>query len=263
MPFEPPEFPPQPGPRDERLAPHRVLRRLGTVPELDMQAAIWRECLTHLSPARVVEIIAVVRQALARGQLAGRVGWLSLVRVVETMRGGPQALALFMAARDADDTALQALLLDASPARAYAEEAVRAPQLNLDREVTLGERRTLARRPDRGLIDRLLTDPDPGVIANLLHNPRITEADVVRVASRRPNTAAVLDAVFRARWSTRPEVQIALVLNPYSPVDLACGLVPLLDRRTIKRVRREANLHPAVRTTAGVVLGEYDPPAEG
>jgi hypothetical protein len=258
MPFEPPDFPSEPGPLQERLAPERILRRLGAVPELAMQAAIWRECFEHLTPAQLVIIIDTVRRALVRGDIAGRAGWLSLVRVVEQIRGGPKGLGLFLAAKAAEDEALQALLLDSAPARALDADAHRPPRLNTDREITLGERRSWARRPDRTVINRLLVDPDAGVIENLLRNPKLVEADVVRLAARRPVPPEVLETVFRSRWSRRPEVQRTLVLNPYSPVDLACGLVPLLDRTAIAKVRKEANLHIAVRTTAGVILGEYE-----
>ncbi|MCA9545888.1 MAG: hypothetical protein KC613_15900 [Myxococcales bacterium] len=260
MPLQPPEgdWPPPPGPEAERLAPGRVLRRLGVVPEDAMREALWREVLTALPPTDVLPILAEIRRALAAGELAGRLGWLALVRTLEALRGGPIALKLYLHAKLAGDEATTSLLLEPPPARKAEAHALQRPPLDRDREITLGERRAWARKHDRAVLARLLYDPDPGVVLNLLNNPRITEADVLRVASRRPTVAPVLQTVFRhARWGRRRPVQLALVLNPYTPVDTACGLVALLDRESARKVRQDLAVHPTVRTTAAIMLGEY------
>lgn len=262
MPLQPPEgdWPPPPGPEAERLSPPRVLRRLGAVSEDTMREALWREVLTALEPPDVLPILAEVRRSLAAGELPGRLGWLALVRTLEALRGGPIALKLYMHAKANGDEATTALLLEPPPAKKAEAHALQRPPLHKDREITLGERRAWARKHDRAVLARLLFDPDPGVVANLLNNPRITEADVLRVASRRPTVAPVLQTVFRhARWGRTRPVQMALVLNPYTPVDTACGLVGLLDRESVRKVRRDLAVHPVVRTTAAIILGEYLP----
>ena len=66
------------------------------------------------------------------------------------------------------------------------------PDYGRGRPLTLGERKSLARRPDRAMLDRLLHDPHPDVIRRLLRNPRLTEDDVVRLAARRPGRPEVL-----------------------------------------------------------------------
>ncbi len=262
MPLQAPEWPPEPGPLAERLAPERVVKRLGAVPEPAMQEAIWREVLTTLPAPDVLPVFAAVRRALGRGEIAGRLGWLALVRTLEALRGGPIALALYLHAQRVGDEATRTLLIDPPPTRRVDHTRLPRPPMDRDREITLGERRSWARRQDRDILVRLLADPDPGVVLNLLNNPRLTEADVLKLASRRPTVPAVLQTVFRhARWGRRRVVQHALVLNPHTPVDTACGLVALLDRETVRAVRRDLAVHPVVRTTAAVVLGEFDGPA--
>lgn len=257
----PPRPLPELGPADVRYAPEAVLRRLASLPEEPMREAVWREVFDRRSAADAVLVVRAVRLALVRREPAGRVGWLALVRVVERLRGGPLALSLFLAARAANERALTDLLIETPPAKKPEAFELRTPPLDRDREVTLGERRSWARRPDRGTLERILLDPDPGVVRNLLNNPVLVERDVLRLASRRPTTAEVLHELFvHTRWGGRAAVQRALVLNPYAPVDLACGLVALLDLETVRQVRREPIVHPAVRTTAGLVLGEYDAP---
>jgi len=69
------------------------------------------------------------------------------------------------------------------------------PRTGVGRPLTLGERKSLARRSSRFALDRLLRDPHPDVIRNVLVNPRLTEDDVVRLAARRPAFPDVLGEI--------------------------------------------------------------------
>lgn len=114
---------------------------------------------------------------------------------------------------------------------------LRVPDFGFGRPLTLGERKTLARRRDRTLLARVLQDPSPAVIAILLDNPSLTELDVIRLAARRPVDPETLRIIFRStRWAVRYPVRRALVQNPYCPLDLALRMVLLLnasDARTL------------------------------
>jgi hypothetical protein len=123
----------------------------------------------------------------------------------------------------------------------------RPPNLGLGREVTLGERKALARRPDRDLMQRLLTDPHPAVIQRCLHNPRITEDDVVRVAARRPGHPEVLAEIARSTWTHRPRVRMSLVLNPATPEDIAARISGLLLRPELELVARSPGAPASLR----------------
>ena len=106
--------------------------------------------------------------------------------------------------------------------------------------LTLGERKSIARRRDKTLLDRVLRDPHPDVIRILLDNPAIVEDDVVRLAALRPVAPDVLVQVFRhTRWIIRYRVRYALARNPNTPEDVAVQLVPHLtpsDRRELAHV---------------------------
>jgi len=216
-----------------------------------MQEALWAQALTECSPEQSAALVLEALGAMSRRRPSGRVAYLALVRLVERR---PQArLGLQLAARHAD--ALDSLFVGGYPGRVVEADELPGPPLKTDREITLGERRSWARRPDRDLIDRLLLDPDPVVIRNLLDNPRLIERDVLRVASRRPASDAVLTEVFyHPRWSQRSEVQLALVLNPYTPVLIAAGLVALLDLGRIESMTRDSSAHPVVRERAEAAL---------
>jgi hypothetical protein len=128
------------------------------------------------------------------------------------------------------------------------------------RVLTLGERRALARRPSRAAFDKLLRDPHPMVVKNLLQNPRLTEDDVVRMAARRPAYPEVLGEVARHPiWSQRARVRMAIVQNPGTPPEIAVLMVGLLLRPELQQVVSAVDL-PAVVRAAATDLLERRPP---
>jgi hypothetical protein len=134
------------------------------------------------------------------------------------------------------------------------------PDYGKGRPLTLGERKSLARRPDRAAFDRLLHDPHPDVIHNLLRNPRLTEDDVIRLASMRPARADVLAELARhPRWSARPRVRLSIVLNPACPPEIAIPMVGLLVRHELRLVIEVTEGNPAVRAVAHELLVRRPP----
>jgi hypothetical protein len=126
-----------------------------------------------------------------------------------------------------------------------------ALDVRVGRPLTLGERKTLARGHDRFMLDRLLRDPHPLVIRNVLSNPRITEEDVVRLAARRPTYADVQSEIAKAvKWSVRPRVRIALVQNPYTPPGISVPLLALCVRPELDQVLAATDVPPIVRGAA-------------
>jgi hypothetical protein len=127
----------------------------------------------------------------------------------------------------------------------------RVPDYGTGRPLTLGERKALARKPNRQYFDRLLADPHPDVIRNLLTNPKLTEEDVVRLASRRPPRAEILAEIARSvRWLARSHVRMAIVLNPGTPPELAVPIVTLLVRHELRLVIEVTDANPSVRAAA-------------
>lgn len=125
------------------------------------------------------------------------------------------------------------------------------PDYGRGRPLTLGERKMIARRPPPELLPKILADPHPDVIKNLLMATRLTEDDVVTLVTRRPNHAEVLQQVaIHPRWCQRPRVRNALVLNPATPTEVAIAMVALLRRNELRDVITAKALHPAVRAAA-------------
>jgi len=162
--------------------------------------------------------------------------------------------------KKADWKRLAALFDSDDPDAAMREETRDLPDYGTGRPLSLGERKSIARRPPPDMLPKVLADPHPDVIRMVLASARLTEDDVVRMCSRRPNRGEVLAEVARhARWCHRPRVRTALVLNPYTPQELSITLVALLRRDELGTVCTSTLLHPSVRAAARERLDRRPP----
>lgn len=149
-----------------------------------------------------------------------------------------------------------AALLSPSPAARVIDEPLAVPDFGRGRPVSLGERKSLARRRDRDLIARVLRDPAPDVIRILLGNPAITEDDVIRLCAQRPVAQEVLREVFRhPRWVVRYRVRRAIVRNPFCPLDVALQLAAHLNAQDARAVVDSPELAPPLRDACRRVAG--------
>jgi hypothetical protein len=128
-----------------------------------------------------------------------------------------------------------------------AKDAPESSRPGRERAVPLGERKSLARRPDRDTLQRMLRDPHPDVIHRCLCNPRLVEDDVVRLAARRPGLADILAEIARSTWVHRPRVRLALVMNPATPVEVVAPLLGLLLRPELVMAAQSPGVAPSVR----------------
>ncbi|RPI01912.1 MAG: hypothetical protein EHM71_15855, partial [Zetaproteobacteria bacterium] len=106
----------------------------------------------------------------------------------------------------------------------------------------VGSRISLARRALAGVVERLLFDPDARVVRTLLGNPRLTEAEVLRLAaSRRVAPEALVAVAQDDRWIARYAVKVALANNPATPSRIVLGLLPHLMRQDLEEVSASAS----------------------
>jgi hypothetical protein len=116
----------------------------------------------------------------------------------------------------------------------------------------------------RSAFDGLLRDPHPMVIRNLLQNPRLTEDDVVRVATRRPAYPDGIAEIARhPLWSARPRVRLSIALNPGSPPEVTTPLLRLLMRGELAEVVGSSPLPALVRAAARELLARRPPVPDG
>lgn len=211
--------------------------------------------------------VSFVRHELQRLPSADAVDVLRLAQLATHARD-VRARKLFLIAgiglAPSAATPLRAQLADAALQRGHRElarilvrdpvespEAERVPDFGFARPITLGERKSLARRRDRPFLVRVLADPHPDVIRLLLGNPMMVEADIVRLATRRPIAPDVArELAGSPRWMLRPAIQVALVKNPGTPRDVSLWLVPLLPGAELTELRNDPATSPAIRAAA-------------
>jgi hypothetical protein len=224
----------------------RLLRRFGAVQEIDMRVALWREFLQKSHPDDALSALRYIMAAHGLKSTDAYLAMLAFSRLLLTERGLVEKSILAAAVVSRCD-AIVDLVTERAAAREMDLADRRTPNMNKDREVTLGERRFLARSRDRNIIDRLLRDPDEGVIRNLLQNSRVLERDVLLIASTQPISGAVLETIFRSdRWCNRREVQLALLQNPYTPTSIAGALVELMDEAGLRCAAGAQSIEPII-----------------
>lgn len=227
---------------------HAVARRLAVLPEQAMRVAALCEQLVAREPADAAWLLDALATA---GRAGGPPYDVSLLAAIELAGGDrlpyPARRAIYEAAERLGLESCRELLYSTT-ATALDEDAAAPRALTpRTRPLTLGERKSLARTWKRDVLERLLTDPHVDVIELLLRNPRLTETDVLRIATARHASAAVLELVLHAeRWNCRPRVRRALLRNPNLPEAAAVRLVGLLNRTELSELDRDHKLPTSV-----------------
>jgi hypothetical protein len=235
----------------------RLVTRLAGLPELAMRSVALAETLASFGALQSVWTL----ETLIRGALEKRAGYDEVYAALvdpDVVAGSVEAEhldAMLRAGRAEGCVAAVQWLLSGS-----APEGQEGPESDslIDQELkslTLGDRRARARRATGDAIHRLAVDPDPGVITNLLNNPRVTETVVLAICSRRPTVSPALEAVLRSpRWLRRYKVKLALARNPYLSQKFALNLLPTLNRPDLVSVRDDESLAPTLRLAAQRLL---------
>jgi hypothetical protein len=239
-----------------RAAALQLLQKLAGITELELRVQLLVEQLRQVTREEAATLIAELMR-WAPGHPAGRGLQVALaIALGEPTLQGQVSEEIRREARDRGDARVSGLLTR----RGSYVDVTKAtlpppPPGSPSRELSLGERRSLARRPDRNSLEKLLLDPEPLVIRNLLHNPRLTEDDVLRLASRRPGRPEVLAEIYASRrWVCRSRIQLALILNPYNRSEIGLRLVPLLTGEALEQVARESNIDPVISHSARATL---------
>ncbi len=112
-------------------------------------------------------------------------------------------------------------------------------------ELTLGERKWKARMASPDMLEKLLVDPDPSVIRNLLNHPRLVERDVIRICARTPNHPGVFWVVYESkRWFSRYVVKKAILNNPIAPPRLVMLTLPTMNRQDVRNLLKSPQFSP-------------------
>src|SRR6266567_797565 len=96
-------------------------------------------------------------------------------------------------------------------------------------QIPLGQKITLARRGPGRVAGALLTEGHPQVLAVVLDNPYLTEAQVLKALSRQKLPPGVVPAIIHHRkWSISYNIRIAVLRQPNAPLNAILSYLPQL-----------------------------------
>ncbi|HLE08432.1 MAG TPA: hypothetical protein VI914_02230 [Thermodesulfobacteriota bacterium] len=233
----------------------KLLKDIMSLPERPMQLRLLGKRLSSLPPEKIAGLLSAL-YTKDRSFSHALKSLLVDPQGLKDMLGARKYRLTYLASIEMGFKKVSRLLTDLPPhkkgVRGYDKEEEAKMEF-----LSLGQRRALSKSPAKDTLDRLLSDPDPMVIQNILNNPRITEKEAVRIASKRPNSPSVLKLLATHRkWATSYTVARAVVLNPYTPPRISVSLLELLLTQDLKLIARDRTLHPQVRMGANDLLEE-------
>jgi len=233
-----------------------LVRSMETVPERKMRTLRLKERLSHMPEEIIIEVIHDVFSQTRPGDTSSAHFLMSIVDIFSDMNDmqSQQLLKFYVMCRDRGYTRASVVFVSPEPKKRPFSKYDFVENRDMD-YVTLGEKRSLARTRNKDLLDRLIYEPHPLVIKNILENPRMTEQEVLKMVSRRPNNEAILSEIFQnEKWLRSYNIKISMIKNPYTPVGIAMVLLYFLKKQDLKDVFRDHSLHELVKETAGDLL---------
>ncbi len=226
-----------------------LAQRLSGISDFGMRAGVVRSYLQNTTPERLQSIVCDGQRAIRAGDAAAQDVFAALGASLEDQEFDRLRALAALRATMASESATARYLVPEGQSRGEGERASSpVPDFGAGRPLTLGERKSIARGRDPHVLARVLRDPHPSVIAVLLGNPALVEAQVVRLCARRPIDAGVLREVYRhERWTTRAAVRLALIQNPYCPLEVSVRLAPLVNAAERRRVAQSTDVPEPVR----------------
>lgn len=246
--------------KSEKSAPERnaerVVERAFGVKDRRMRTAILGEFLSLLPVDEFLEVVRIIIERAEKKTPRYQEAYFALIDSEFLLPWlGPEKVDEIV--NRARETGYHEILRLFSPRHPESEKLVPG-----DLEVpagleylTLGEKKSLAKGRRTLLWEKLLFDPDPSVMRNILQNPRLTELEVIRIASRRLVPGAVLRVIFdNNRWINRYRVKRTLIFNPNTPVEVSRNLLGYMLRPDLEEISQDLSLNLQVREEAALML---------
>jgi hypothetical protein len=243
----------------------RLKRILLSLPDAGLRLGWLESELARIGPREAATLLNCVAKESEASEPDAREALLSIVMCLADPEHGSLVEDMRREAAEQELFSLGRLVRRAPPPSILVPppDGERIPDYGKGRELTLGERRSLARRPNRRAFEKLCHDPHPLVIRQLLENPLMVEGDAIRIATIRPARRETIQQLVRsARWMARPRVRLSILLNPGSPPEVAVPLVALCNREELRDVLRSTEISVILRGTAQELLARRPPMPE-
>ncbi len=241
-----------------------LARRIEAIVDRTMRSAVLETTISELDDAGLLGMLHRIRVGAAHGRQSYR-------ELLGELAGADNLLLKLPYDRlqDLYAAATRAKLDDV--ARMFLGDRIRTnpsiEEARSDNEflpISSGQRKSAARTGKRLILDRIIHDRDPAVIARFLANPRVVERDVVRVSAMNPTRPEILVLVARhPRWSSRYEIRKALVCNPCTPQPIALTLVSTLMQQDLRIVAESPAIAACIRDSARRLIRSPITPSPG
>jgi len=141
----------------------------------------------------------------------------------------------------ADDVTVPEDLVEEGPARVEQGLLLRL------RNMGIPERIKLALRGNRETRVLLVRDGNPLIRRLVLRNPRISDEEILAIATTRSADDELLRLIADSRdWTANYQIRLALVTNPKTPLVIALKNLPTLLDRDVRRLAKSKNVPATV-----------------
>jgi len=226
----------------------------------NIQEALILEKINTDEPGFIAQFLSYLwKETLQKKEIESRI-YMSFIQIIHRNNlintGRVQLIREFATNNELQEVGF--LLDNLTPAQTLDRNMGVTDNLGME-EVPLGVRKSLAKKIDKRILNRLIHEQDVSVIEILLQNPSLVEMDVMKIVTKRPTSQDVIKQVFLDRkWISRYTIKRAIVLNPYSPPNLSIALLPFLQKIHIKEVMEDTSLHEALRLISQRALLDQD-----
>lgn len=239
----------------EPITLEKLVSKILSVSDRKQRAFLLIEQLLSFSIENLTEILEDIVNFSLRDDYASKELLFSLTDILENIHtfdddSDINNLKKTISALTTSNRTLRFFITPPQPHRFLKKTEQQTTDILLD-YLPLGVKRSFAKKIDKNLLKRMLLDKDPLVVKYLLNNPLITEKDVLKIVSSRPNTASVIKVVFASdRWVKSYHIKEAIIKNPYSPFRIALTLLFSMNKKELKQIETDATLHPEIRIEA-------------
>ena len=114
--------------------------------------------------------------------------------------------------------------------------------------VTLGQKIALARQASARTLAALILEGNAQVVEPAVENPRLTEAQVLKLLARDKLPLAVVPAFCRShRWTSVPNVALALLRYAHTPPEAATKILPHVGSADLRALAQTKTVSQALR----------------
>jgi len=114
--------------------------------------------------------------------------------------------------------------------------------------VALGQKIALARQSSARVLAALILEGNAQVVEPAVGNPRLTEAQVLKLLARDKLPVAVIPALCRhRRWTSVPNVVMAMMRYPHTPPEAAQQILPGISSAELRELAQMKTISPRMR----------------